>query len=96
MYIAYIVPLHRVQRSQTPFLVVQNRRLFAFQREKYVKLLDTEKYVNYKKIQSNHIITTNRIRTKNTKCEKGGKMNKKKQKSTNSNLVKILSHMFCS
>lgn len=37
MYIAYIVPLHRAQGSQTPFLEVQNCRLFAFQQEKYVK-----------------------------------------------------------
>lgn len=49
MYIAYIVPLHRAQGSQTPFLEVQNCRLFAFNQEKYVKLLDMEKYVNYKK-----------------------------------------------
>lgn len=47
--IAYIVPLHRAQARQTPFLEVQNCRLFAFQQEKYVKLLDTKKCVNYKK-----------------------------------------------
>lgn len=52
MYIAYIVLLHRAQGRQTPFLEVQHSSLFAFQQEKYAKLLDTNKYVNYKKIRA--------------------------------------------